>query len=102
MYQVIKRKNPRFALEALSRIVPALLEWLEEEDASDERKGEIALEVAFCLSGGGDGYKSASNLENRGWFPNADLVEILDGTSLRDYELAYDAAMEACNGPRLL
>lgn len=90
-----KRSDDYVRKAAVERILPEVIEWLEEEDweeTEEEREGVIKdlLEVIDIS----DGYAAAARLDDRGWYPSSSLVKILDelGSCLHNAE---KAAVEA-------
>lgn len=77
-----------------SRILPKILEWQDEEpeeDHEDEmaRQEEILEELRNNIDDWHDGYQIARKLEDDGWDPDSELVDILD--NLPFYQVKAEA-----------
>ncbi len=60
-----------------------VIEWLQETDPVVDRE-DVRKDLAYCFEY--DGYEFCRNLENsRSWFPDAQLVEILDRAKKDDF-----------------
>lgn len=60
------------------QIYPDVARWLAPDDHD---KDSVMDDLVDILSNEQDGYKLAHDLDHKGWDPDAELVEILDGVS---------------------
>lgn len=76
---------------AVALILPEVLAWLGE-DAGDEEsvKKDLLKATGWCL----DGYEISKDLDQIGWDPDAELVEIMDGFSFKVFEAHRNALKE--------
>jgi hypothetical protein len=64
--------------EVASLLLPDVMKWLEVDSADEEEKEETVKSLRRAISWDYDGYAIAKNLDDRGWDPDARLVDILD------------------------
>lgn len=77
-----KRSDPAVIRAAVLDLLPDVMKWLErngEEDTADEREQVTAQLLEAARWADADGYELAKRLDQDGWAPDAELVDILDG-----------------------
>jgi hypothetical protein len=72
-------KRPSRYAEAIKReaaraILPEIKNWLRNNTADDD---ELVADLVRCADS--DSYAFAKRLDDQGWYPDAELVEILEG-----------------------
>jgi len=90
------RRSEHVVAAALQKLLPDVMAWLKrngEDDTEEERKVVLEDLSEAARWADPDGYELAKNLDNAGWMPDAELVEILDGLTSRLFE-AEDAALK--------
>lgn len=55
-----------------------------DEPQDDDDRKVLETDLVMCLRTWGNGYEVAKNLEDRGWDPDAQLVDLLDANPLDD------------------
>lgn len=70
-----KSNSAEVITAAAERLLPSVLRWLN--DASCNRD-EVCGDLCAAMRWHGDGYEIAKQLDDRGWSPDAELVEILN------------------------
>lgn len=90
-----KRPNsydPKIITAAVREILPDVVRWLADDRVSQH---DLLNDLVRVLSGSCDGYRAAKKMEDVGYEPDAELVEILDAYStysaLRDAERRWVA-----------
>lgn len=86
-----ERKDCRPA--AAEALADDVIRWLEETDGKQDRADIVAQLLKVSSYDWSDGYTFAKRLEERGWSPSAELVEILDSAAHLLWQ-AHDRAAE--------
>lgn len=90
-----RANDPAIRRQAVETIMPEIIAWFAEDWRERDRE-EIMAQIAAVVTEH-DGYAACRVLERKGWDPNADLVEILDGLSTWQAEREAVAAWVAAN-----
>lgn len=73
--------NPEVKRRAALKVLPEVLEWYGcDVRTEDGEKEEILKQLTKVV--GLDGYEAASDLDREGWYPDAGLVNILEGVNI--------------------
>jgi hypothetical protein len=86
-------RNDDAVLEQAARtLFPDIKRWLQEGGESDPDEDEVVEQLAEALKYHDDGYEISKALEDRGWSPDARLVDLLDNAMQR--EIAFQNAVK--------
>lgn len=72
-----KESDPAVLKAAAERYLPAVIAWVGNE-WRDEMRDDTLESIIAAIEDMPDGYERARALDNEGWEPDAELVEILD------------------------
>jgi hypothetical protein len=86
------RQDDTIIKAVAQKLLPKVKEWLEEGDGCDMDDDEIIADLEKAIGWQDDGYEIAQKLDHAGWMPDAQLVDILDGTG----HFKYQAWEQAC------
>lgn len=89
-----KATSPEIIRAAAERMVDQVSAWFVEVDGEAPPRETILSDLAREIRLGRDGYHVAKSMENMGWYPDAQLVEILAG-SVYAIHSAHEAAVKA-------
>jgi len=89
-----KATSPEIIRAAAERMADQISAWFVEVDGEAPPRETILSDLAREIRLGRDGYHVAKSMENMGWYPDTQLVEILDGAGYAIHS-AHEAAVKA-------